>query len=44
MRQSREPTRQEYLDLCDCACNKVQGTHPAGQCGSSQPTASEDAK
>jgi len=29
-----EPTTDdEYLDLCDCCCPRMPGTHKAGQCG-----------
>jgi hypothetical protein len=23
----------EYLDLCECRCSRLPGTHTAGQCG-----------
>ncbi|WP_435582323.1 hypothetical protein [Amycolatopsis thermoflava] len=31
-------TEEEYLELCDCRCPRMAGTHAAGHCGSGLDT------
>ncbi|WP_435121614.1 hypothetical protein [Amycolatopsis thermoflava] len=40
-------TDAEYLELCECRCPRMRGTHIAGHCGSAQtapPTSGEAAR
>ncbi|SFJ76799.1 hypothetical protein SAMN05421835_108193 [Amycolatopsis sacchari] len=40
-RRSRPVSEEEYLQLCDCRCTRVRGTHPAGVCGSAEEWAAQ---